>query len=75
MSNEQTAKIILEGKEFEYPVIVGTENEKAVDTSKLRSQTGYITYDDGYANTGSCKSSITFHRRGKRDPSPSGHPD
>lgn len=60
MSDEATAKLILEGKEFEFPVIEGTENEKAVDTRKLRSQTGYITFDDGYANTGSCLSDITF---------------
>jgi citrate synthase len=60
MSNEPTAKITIEGKEYEYPILVGTENEKAIDTRKLRSQTGYITYDEGYANTGSCKSDITF---------------
>ncbi|MGC9451705.1 MAG: citrate synthase [Oceanipulchritudo sp.] len=60
MSKEPAAKIILEGKEFEYPVIVGSENEKAIDTRKLRSDTGYITFDDGYANTGSCLSEITF---------------
>jgi citrate synthase len=60
MSTDQTAKIILEGKEYEYPVIVGSESEKAVDTRKLRSDTGYITFDDGYANTGSCLSNITF---------------
>ena len=60
MSKDQTAKIILEGKEYEYPVITGSENEKAVDTRKLRSDSGYITFDDGYANTGSCLSNITF---------------
>jgi citrate synthase len=60
MSNEPTAKIIIEGKEHTYPVIVGSENEKAIDTRKLRSDTGYITFDEGYANTGSCKSDITF---------------
>ena len=60
MSKDLTAKIILEGKEYEYPVIVGTENEKAIDVRKLRGETGYITFDDGYANTGSCKSDITF---------------
>jgi len=57
---ELTADIILEGKKFTYPVIVGTENEKAIDTRKLRSDTGYITFDDGYGNTGSCLSNITF---------------
>lgn len=60
MSEESTAKIILEGKEFTYPVIVGSENEKAIDTRKLRAETGYITFDEGYGNTGSCLSSITF---------------
>ncbi len=56
----ETAKIILDGKEYELPVVVGSENEKAVDISKLRAQSGYITYDDGYGNTGSCKSDVTF---------------
>ena len=60
MSNESVAKIIIEGKEHEYPVIVGSENEKAIDTRKLRSETGYITFDEGYANTGSCLSDITY---------------
>jgi len=46
--------------EFELPVVVGTENEKGIDISKLRAETGYITLDPGYGNTGSCKSSITF---------------
>ncbi len=60
MSKDLTGKIILEGKEYEYPVIVGTENEKAIDIRKLRADSGYISFDDGYANTGSCKSDITF---------------
>ncbi len=47
-------------KEFTLPVVVGTENEKGIDISKLRSETGYITLDPGYGNTGSCKSNITF---------------
>lgn len=50
----------LDGKKFEFPVIVGTENEKAIDISKLRAQTGHITLDNGYMNTGSCQSAITF---------------
>ncbi|MBX7254923.1 MAG: citrate synthase [Candidatus Hydrogenedentes bacterium] len=54
------AKLILEGKEYEFPVIVGTENEAAIDISTLRARTGAITYDPGYGNTGSCKSAITF---------------
>lgn len=56
----ETARIILEGKEYEFPVIVGTENEKAIDISKLRASTGYITLDLGYKNTGSTKSAITY---------------
>ena len=60
MSKDPTAKLIIEGKEFEFPVLVGTENEKAIDTRKLRNQTGYITFDEGYGNTGSCLSEITF---------------
>jgi citrate synthase len=52
--------INLEGKSYELPVIVGTENEKAIDISKLRSQSGYVTYDEGYKNTGCTESNITF---------------
>src|SRR3989338_5436307 len=48
------------GKTFEMPVVVGTEGEKAVDISELRAKTSYLTLDHGYANTGSCLSSITF---------------
>jgi citrate synthase len=57
---DQTAKLIVDGKTYELPLIVGTEGERAIDITALRSQTGLITYDPGYANTGSCKSSITF---------------
>ena len=49
-----------DGQSIELPVLVGTENEHAVDISKLRSTTGYITMDPGYGNSGSCESSITF---------------
>ena len=56
----QNAKLILEGKEYELPVVVGTESEKAFDCQKLREQTGYITMDPGYGNTGACQSAITF---------------
>ena len=55
-----TAKIQLNGKSFDLPVVVGTEAEPALDIEKLRAQSGYITLDDGYGNTGSCKSAITF---------------
>jgi len=49
-----------DGQTIELPVLAGTENEKAIDISKLRSQTGHITMDPGYGNTGSCQSKITF---------------
>ena len=49
-----------DGQTIEMPVITGTEGEKAVDISKLRPQTGHITMDPGYGNTGSCQSEITF---------------
>ena len=54
------AKIELDGKIYELPVIVGSENEKAIDISKLRDLTGYVTLDTGYKNTGATKSAITF---------------
>jgi len=54
------AKIEFEGKIYEFPIIVGSEGEKAIDISNLRQMTGLITLDPGYANTGSCISSITF---------------
>ncbi len=56
----ENAKIVVEDKEYELPVISGSEAEKAVDISKLRAQTGYITLDPGYVNTGSTTSAITY---------------
>jgi len=56
----EIAKIILDGKEYELPIIVGSENEKAIDISKLLDTTGYITLDTGFKNTGATKSAITF---------------
>src|SRR5476649_1331331 len=58
MSKE--AKLELDGKTFSLPTVTGSEDEKAVDVSSLRANTGYITLDDGYSNTGSCSSAITF---------------
>src|SRR3954469_2262834 len=55
-----TASLKLDDKEYPLPVMVGTEGEKALDTRSLRNTTGYIAYDQGYGNTGSCESSITF---------------
>ncbi len=54
------AKILYEGKEYETSIIEGTAGEKAIDVRKLRADTGMITLDSGYANTGSCLSDITF---------------
>ena len=54
------ATLELDGKKYEFPVIVGSENEVAIDISKLRDQSGAITLDPGYKNSGSCKSAITF---------------
>jgi citrate synthase len=56
----ETAHLKLGDQTVELPVIVGTENERAVDVSNLRAKTGYITLDNGYMNTGACTSSITF---------------
>ncbi len=56
----ENAKMIIEGKTYEFPVVIGSENEKAIDISALRKNSGYITLDNGYGNTGSCKSAITF---------------
>ncbi|WP_192821056.1 citrate synthase [Rufibacter sp. LB8] len=54
------AELILEGKSYQFPIITGTENEKAIDINALRAQTGYITLDSGYKNTGATESAITF---------------
>ena len=56
----QTAKIQLGDKSIDLPIVVGSENERAVDISKLRGETGYITLDNGFGNTGSCRSAITY---------------
>ena len=56
----ETANLQLGEKKLDLPVVVGSENEHAIDISKLRDETGYITLDEGYGNTGSCQSSITF---------------
>jgi len=56
----ETAKLILGGEEFEFPIIEGAENEKGIDIATLRETTGHITIDPGFKNTGSTKSAITF---------------
>ena len=57
---EQTGTIQLDGQTYELPIIEGVENEKALDTRTLRKKSGYISFDEGYGNTGSCMSNITF---------------
>jgi len=54
------AEIIYDGKSYQLPVVEGSEGEKAIDISKLRSTTGLITIDKGFKNTGSTESAITF---------------
>ena len=56
----ETAILQLPDQSLELPLLTGTENEKAIDISKLRAQTGYITLDTGFMNTGSCTSAVTF---------------
>ena len=56
----EIAKLSYGGKDFELPIVEGSENEKAIDIAKLRGQSGLITIDPGYKNTGSTKSAITF---------------
>ncbi|WP_426063445.1 citrate synthase [Flavobacterium sp. DSP2-3-1] len=56
----KTATLEIDGKKIELPIIVGSENEVAIDINKLRDLSGIITLDPGYKNSGSCKSEITF---------------
>ncbi len=56
----EIAKLILGSETYEFPIVVGTENERAIDIRPLRAQTGHITLDSGFMNTGSCESEITF---------------
>ncbi|MEY2879678.1 MAG: Citrate synthase 1 [Verrucomicrobiota bacterium] len=56
----KTASLKLDDKEYPLPVIQGTEGELAIDTRGLRAATGHIAYDQGYGNTGSCESHITY---------------
>src|SRR5215467_4443304 len=56
----ETATLTYDGKTASLPVIRGSEGEVAVDIEKLRTETGMITLDPGFGNTGSCRSAITF---------------
>ena len=55
-----SVKLTYQDTTFEFPLVEGSENEKGIDIKSLRAQTGLITYDPGYKNTGSCKSGITY---------------
>jgi len=54
------ARLVIDGKELILPVIEGSQGEKAIDIRSLRQETGYITFDPGFGNTGTCRSSITY---------------
>lgn len=56
----ETCTLTIGDDTYELPIVVGTEGERAIDISNLRAETGYITLDPGYGNTGSCESSITY---------------
>ena len=57
---DKTAELTIEGKTYSLPIIEGTEGERAIDIRNLRKETGHITLDSGYMNTGSCTSEITY---------------
>ena len=57
---DKFAQLILEGKTYTFPVLEGSYCEKAIDISTLLKQSGYVTLDRGYMNTGSCSSTITY---------------
>jgi citrate synthase len=56
----EPAKLILDGQEYEFPVVVGSEGEVGIDFTGLRAATGAVSFDPAYGNTGACQSSITF---------------
>ena len=57
---EEKVTLTIGDRTYDCPVITGTENEKAFDIRHLRGETGYVSFDEGYGNTGSCQSDITF---------------
>jgi citrate synthase len=60
VNKADVAKLVIGDSEIDLPIVEGTEHERAVDITKLRGATGYITLDDGYMNTGATKSAITY---------------
>jgi citrate synthase len=59
-NSEKTAKLIIDGSTYHLPIIEGSEGDRGLDISNLLRDTGHITYDPGYKNTGSCRSDITY---------------
>lgn len=59
-NTKKSAALTIDGKTYNLPIVNGTEGDKAIDISRLLQDTGYITLDTGYKNTGSCSSAITF---------------
>ena len=57
---DNRAELKINGKTYQFPIVEGSEKERAVDISALRAETGCITLDDSYGNTGSCRSAVTF---------------
>ena len=57
---DEMARLEVDGKTYEFPIVTGSEGERGIDIGKLRDLSGLITLDPGYKNTGSCKSAITF---------------
>jgi citrate synthase len=55
-----TAKLLLNNKEYDFPIITGTEGEVGIDITQLRNKTGAVTLDNGYGNTGACQSAVTY---------------
>jgi len=58
--NTEHAELIIDGKSYKFPLVVGTEGEKGIDISTLRKRTGLITIDPSFMNTGACYSAITY---------------
>ena len=56
----ESADLRINDQSYTLPIIIGKEQEQAIDISQLRKQSKFITFDDGYGNTGSCESAITF---------------
>ena len=54
------ARLVIDGKEYKLPVLDGVDGDRAIDIRSLRQESGFITFDPGFGNTGSCKSAITF---------------